>query len=190
MPKLWNETIDAHRHAVREAILDTAAKLVEAGGLRAVTMSKVAEQTGIGRATLYKYFSDAEAVLLAWHERQVTDHLHQLAEVRDRSGTPAERLEAVLQTYAAIARQRHGGELATLLHQGEHVTHAERHLAGMVQALIAEGAAEGGLRADVPPAELAQYCLHALTAAGALTSEAATRRLVEVTLGGLRPVPR
>ncbi|MEU4467444.1 TetR/AcrR family transcriptional regulator [Streptomyces sp. NPDC024017] len=189
MPKLWNETIDAHRHAVREAILDATAQLVEAGGLRSVTMSQVAERTGIGRATLYKYFSDVDAVLLAWHERQVTGHLQHLAEVRDRGGTAGERLEAVLRSYAAIARQRHGGELAALLHQGEHITHAERHLTGIAEDLIAEGAQTGDVRADVPPAELAQYCLHALTAAAGLTSEAAVTRLVDVTLGGLRPTP-
>lgn len=190
MPKLWNETIDAHRHAVREAILDTTAKLVEAGGLRSVTMSQIAEQTGIGRATLYKYFSDVEAVLLAWHERQVTGHLHHLAEISDRSGNPTQRLKAVLEAYAGIAQQRHGGELATLLHQGDHVTHAQRHLEGMLQHLVADGVQAGDLRDDVPPAELAQYCLHALTAASGLTSQAALRRLVAVTLDGLRPVPR
>ncbi len=35
--------------------------------------------------------------------------------------------------------------------------------------------------------ELASYCLHALTAAGALRSDAAVRRLVDVTTAGLRP---
>ena len=56
MPKLWNETIAAHRAAVRDAILDTAVALVAEHGLAAVTMSRIAAQTGIGRATLYKYF--------------------------------------------------------------------------------------------------------------------------------------
>src|SRR5687767_4338176 len=58
VPKLWNETIEAHRREVRDAILDTAAALLDEHGLRSVTMSQIAEQTGIGRATLYKYFSD------------------------------------------------------------------------------------------------------------------------------------
>jgi AcrR family transcriptional regulator len=187
VPKLWNETIDAHRHAVREAILNTTTELVKDGGLRSVTMSQIAEKTGIGRATLYKYFSDVEAVLLAWHERQVTGHLNQLAKAADQHGTAVERLRAVLQAYADIARRRHGGELAALLHQGEHVTHAERHLAHMIQSLITEGAQSDGLRGDIAPAELAQYCLHALTAAADLPSNAAVRRLVEVTLDGLRP---
>src|SRR6266849_6773540 len=72
MPKLWTETIEAHRREVRDAILDTTAALVADQGLRSVTMSHIAEETGIGRATLYKYFSGVEAILLAWHERQVT----------------------------------------------------------------------------------------------------------------------
>ncbi|MGW7056119.1 TetR/AcrR family transcriptional regulator [Streptomyces sp. NPDC054887] len=187
MPKLWNETIDAHRQAVREAILDTTTELVGAGGLRAVTMSRIAERTGIGRATLYKYFSDVEAVLLAWHERQVTGHLHRLAEVAGRSGPAPERLRAVLAAFADITRRRHGGDLSALLHQGDHVTHAEQHLTHMLESLIAEGAASGGLRDDVPPAELAQYCLRALTAAAGLTTAAAVQRLVDVTYDGLRP---
>ncbi|HET7480249.1 MAG TPA: helix-turn-helix domain-containing protein, partial [Rubrobacteraceae bacterium] len=75
MPKLWNETIEAHRRAVHDAILDATAVLVAEHGLLSVTMSRIAEETGIGRATLYKYFPDVEAVLLAWHERHVTGHL-------------------------------------------------------------------------------------------------------------------
>jgi hypothetical protein len=48
-------------------------------------------------------------------------------------------------------------------------------------------AADGDLRDDVAPDELASYCLHALTAASSLPSKAAVRRLVNVILAGLRP---
>jgi AcrR family transcriptional regulator len=97
--KLWNETIEAHRREVRDAILDAAAALVAEHGLLSVTMSQIAEKTGIGRATLYKYFPDVEAILLAWHERQVTAHLDHLTALRNQSGDAAERLEAVLEAY-------------------------------------------------------------------------------------------
>jgi hypothetical protein len=59
----------------------------------------------------------------------------------------------------------------------------------MVRDLVADGARSGAVRADVPPDELAAYCLHALAAAGGLPSVAAARRLVTVTLAGLR-VPK
>src|SRR6266849_41716 len=100
MPKLWNETIEAHRRAVCDATLDTTAALVDKHGLRSVTMSRIAEVTGIGRATLYKYFASVEAILVAWHERHVTRHLEYLAEVRDKAGDAGAQLEAVLESYA------------------------------------------------------------------------------------------
>jgi AcrR family transcriptional regulator len=187
VPKLWNETVEEHRSAVRDAILDATARLVASEGLRSVTMSQVATETGIGRATLYKYFPDVEAVLLAWHERQVHAHVAHLAQVRDREGAPVERLRAVLEAYASIAHERHGDELAGLLHRGEHVTRAHGHLHGIIRDLLDEGARSGGIRRDVATDELASYCLHALTAAGGLRSKAAVRRLVAVTLAGLRP---
>jgi hypothetical protein len=57
----------------------------------------------------------------------------------------------------------------------------------MIRDLLAEAAKTGDLRDDVAPDELAVYCLHALTAANTLPSKAAVRRLVNVTLTGLRP---
>ena len=110
VPKLWNETIEAHRRAVRDAILETTAALVAEHGLTSVTMSQIAEETGIGRATLYKYFPDVEAILLAWHERHVTGHLEHLAELRDQAGDAGERLEVVLEAYALISHERYSHE--------------------------------------------------------------------------------
>lgn len=190
VPRLWNETIEAHRREVRDATLDTTAALVAEHGLRSVTMSRIAEKTGIGRATLYKYFSDVDAILLAWHERQVTGHLEHLAEVRDRAGGARERLEAVLEAFALISHESHGhhdAELVTFLHRDEQVVRAQQQVRDMIRDLLAEGAEAGDLRDDVAPDELASYCLHALTAAGGLSSKAAVRRLVKVTLAGLHP---
>lgn len=190
MPRLWSETIDAHRRSVRDAVIETTAVLVAEHGLRSVTMSRIAEETGIGRATLYKYFPDVETILLAWHERQITGHLDYLAEVRDRAGDSAGRLEEVLKAYALISYEAHGHvdmELAAFLHRTDQVAHAKHQLRTMIRDLLVEGAASGDVRDDVAPDVLVSYCLHALTAAGSLPSKAAVRRLVEVTLAGLRP---
>jgi AcrR family transcriptional regulator len=190
VPKLWNQTIEAHRREVRDAILDTTAALVSANGLRAVTMSQIAEQTGIGRATLYKYFPDVDTILRTWHEREISRHLAQLAEVRDHAGEGGHRLEAVLEAYALIAHQtrRHSDpEVVTFLHQDDHLVEAQQHLYDLVKQLIADGAKRGEVREDVAPDELATYSLHALAAATSLPSETAVRRLAKVTLAGLRP---
>jgi len=191
VPKLWNTTIETHRQAVIDATLDSTAALVAEHGLLSVTMSQIAQETGIGRATLYKYFPDVEAILLAWHERQINGHLEYLAEVRDRvAGDPGGRLRAVLEAFAHISQEsskHHGSELSVLLHRDQHITGAQQQLSEMIRDLITEGARAGALRADVAPDELATYCLHALTAASSLPSTAAIRRLVTVTLAGLHP---
>ena len=188
MPKLWNETIEEHRRAVRDATLDTTAALVAKHGLRGVTMSQIAQETGIGRATLYKYYPDVESILVAWHERLVADHLEQLTEVRHRRDlTASERLAAVLERYALILHEHHGTELAALLHQGPHFDRAQQHLRRLLGDLLADGAETGDVRDDVGPDELATYCLHAASAATTLTSKAAVRRLIDVMLDGLRP---
>src|SRR5215203_944385 len=136
MPKLWNETIEAHRREVRDAILESTWALVEEQGLLSGTMSQIAEKVGIGRATLYKYFPDVEVILLAWHERHVSGHLEYLAEVRDQAEDARERLEAVLEAYALISHEHHGIELGTELaehlHRGEHVARAQHKLRDMI----------------------------------------------------------
>jgi AcrR family transcriptional regulator len=189
VPKLWDETIAAHRHQVRDAILDATADLVFEHGLRSMTMAQIAEKAGIGRATAYKYFPDVEAILHAWHYRQITAHLAQLAAVRDKVSDPSQRLDAVLRAYAQIAHQtrhRHDTEIGQFLHRDEQLAEAQRQLRDLVTSLIADAVRAGDLRADMPPGELAGYCLHALNAAASLPSEAAVGRLVTVTLAGLR----
>ena len=166
--------------------IDAAAALVAEHGLNAVTMSGIAARTGIGRATLYKYFPDVEAVLLAWHERQIATHLAHLVEARDHARTPG-RLPAVLRAYAVLAHQRHDPDLTALLHRDEHASRARRHLHGLLCDLLTDDVRAGRIRSDVPVEELAGYCVHALAAAGELRSAAAVRRLVNLTLAGLRP---
>jgi len=191
VPKLWTETIAAHRAAVQDAVLDAVAALVAEHGLASVTMTEVAERSGIGRATLYKYFPDVEAVLVAWHQRQISQHLAQLTQAAGTEGTPGQRLRAALEAYALhhSSRQPHGTGIAELLHRGEHIDQAQQELQAFITGLIAEAAATGDVRDDVAAEELASYCLHALTAADGMPSEDAVRRLVTVTLAGLRHAP-
>jgi AcrR family transcriptional regulator len=153
-------------------------------------MSQIAEETGIGRATLYKYFPDVETILLAWHERQIAGHLEHLAQVRDQETNTRERLQAVLEAFGLISMGSRGhpdAELTALLHRDERVPRAERQVRAMIRDILIEGVATGDVRGDVPPEELASYCQHALAAARSLPSKAAVRRLVTVILGGLRP---
>lgn len=187
VPKLWTETIETHRSQVREAILHVTARLVSEQGPTSVTMSQVADGAGIGRATLYKYFSDVAAILTAWHADQIAVHMGQLTAVANLTTDPGSQLNALLRAYADICAHRgsHSNELNAMLHQGDKVAEARRDLIRLFRDVIERAARAGLIRDDVTAQELAVYCVHALTAANTLNSKAATRRLVEVILAGL-----
>ncbi|MET7396455.1 helix-turn-helix domain-containing protein [Dactylosporangium sp. NPDC005572] len=194
MPRLWNATIDEHRRTVHAAILDTAAALIAEHGLAGVTMSQIATQAGIGRATLYKYFPDVEAIVVAWHERQVGEHLAQLTRAAAEAGEPGDRLRTVLLTLAELAGGRHqpaaaghGPDLAVPLHRAEHLHRARHRLHALLTDVIHAAADAGHVRTDVPAAELATFSLHALGAAADLPATRPARaRLVDTTLRALR----
>jgi AcrR family transcriptional regulator len=187
MPKIWTETIAAHRDAVRDATIKATAALLAEHGMTGVTMSRIAQHTGIGRATLYKYFPDVESILRAWHERLVDEHLQRLVRIRDHTAGPAERLRAVLTAYAEAISHRpvHDDETAEALHQSEHVAVAHERLRGFVRELIDDAASVGAARRDVPADELTLYALHGLAAASSLPDRAAVGRLVRTVLHGL-----
>ena len=190
MPKIWSDTLADHRDSVREAILEATAAQVAEHGLTGVSMSGIAQASGIGRATLYKYFPDVASILAAWHDRQVVAHMAELMEAAARA-EDADRLEAVLRAYAQRNRRdregRHGTDIAASLHASPRVQQAHHHLEHFISELIADAVERGDVRSDVPPGELAVFCVNALNGAGSLPSKAAVERLVAVTLAGLRP---
>ena len=78
---------------------------------------------------------------------------------------------------------------ALLRHRGHEVARAGQQLVELFAGLLSDVAAEGRLRDDVAPSELAAYCLSALAAANSVPTEEAVHRLVGVTVDGLRPRP-
>lgn len=186
MSKSWGESVATHRHAVRDAIKNATWSLVHEHGATGVSMSRIADRVEISRATLYRYFSDVDSILVEWHADKIHSHVTQLRQAADGIGDPVERLTAVLTCYATIAGgEPRGGELATLLHQGAHLARAEQQVLDLFTELLASAAQAGAVRSDVPPAELARYCLYALAAADDPARPGSG--LVRVVLAGLRP---
>ena len=151
MPRIWAETIEAHRDAVREATLDAVGALVAEHGLTGVAMSQIAKESGIGRATLY-----------------------------------SQRLGSVLAAYAGLSGHHgHGGDVTVMLHRSDHVIDAHARLHEFISQLIRDAVRDGSVRGDIPPGELASYCLSALAGASSLPTSAARDRLVALVLAGL-----
>ena len=64
MPRIRAATIVAHKDATRRALLDAAAELFRAQGYAETNLADITAFAGIGRTTIYEYFTDKEDVLV------------------------------------------------------------------------------------------------------------------------------
>lgn len=185
MPKLWNETVTEHRSAVLDAILDATAQLVHRDGVAGLTMTALAEASGVGRATLYRYVPDVGSALTAWQQREVANHLQRLRTIAADSA-PADRLENVLMGYARLRSHRHGDHGA--LHDAARLAPAEGEVRELLADIIEEAAHDGRARTDLQAAMLAAYATGALGAAAMLPEPSAATRLTALVLESIRGV--
>lgn len=162
------------------------AALATTEGMLSVSMSNVADRAGIGRKTLYKYFPDLDSILTAWHERQIAGHLVRLQEISDGIVDPRQRLNEILRAHALMAYQHHATDPSPQIMSAPHVTRAQEQLRAFLTTCIEEAAADNTIRQDMKAAEIADYLLHALSAAAIQPSKAAVERLVELTMDALR----
>ena len=92
-------------------------------------MSQVATETGIGRATLYKYFPDVEAILAAWHERQIARHLRISSPTSaTRPTAPPGNWKPCSTAYAIIQPSTTAPNSPRSVHRGEHIARAQKQL--------------------------------------------------------------
>jgi AcrR family transcriptional regulator len=71
MPRIRAESIAEHKAMVQRQILDAAAALFRAQGYADTSLGDVAAYVGIGRTTLYEYFSDKEDLLASVVEDRI-----------------------------------------------------------------------------------------------------------------------
>ncbi len=132
------------------AILEAAAQILEAGGLAGFTTNAVAERAGVSIGTLYQYFADKDAIVLALAQQQVGLALAEIA--RALSGeidpTPEGRVRAMVRAAVHAFRGRQRARKAVMeavLSRGQH-----SELMLPVVAFVAEhGARVGKIRQPI-----------------------------------------
>ena len=162
--------------ARRSAVVVAARTLARAGGYTAVTMQSVAEHSGVGRATLYRYFASKDhllaEVVLAWG----ADLSAELQSRPLRAGSAAERVAEVLLHVLAAAQAEPrltSAVLAAATSADPEAVRAGQELGAVMQRYldVALGESAGPERG-----ELAQLVGHVLFSA-----------LVHMTSGRLAP---
>lgn len=135
MPKR-PQAVDSERRSPRQArakattaaILEAAARILEERGLDGFTTNHVAERAGVGIATLYQYFPDKDAIVVAIAEQErdrLTETLgHILSRAREvgREATVRAIVRMMVQAFEGRRRarkaivetllRRHGGAMA------------------------------------------------------------------------------
>ncbi|MEM9174407.1 MAG: helix-turn-helix domain-containing protein [Myxococcota bacterium] len=109
--RLNPESFTGKRAATRHRLLDAAAQLIVRDGFDAVSMTAVAEEAGITRQTVYRYFPNARELVRATLMRGGRDLLEGQILVFQSQGDPRALLvEAVM---AALGTIRHNPLLRT-----------------------------------------------------------------------------
>ena len=131
-------------------VLEATAQILEAGGLAAFTTNAVAERAGVSIGTLYQYFADKNAILLALARQEMEATLGEIARAGLDESHPT--LEArVRATVRAIVNAFRG---------------RARARKAVVQAILAQGT---GIEMMTPIASF--MARHSRTALPALTDE-------------------
>jgi AcrR family transcriptional regulator len=85
----------ARSRAAWEAIVEAAAQIVERDGPAALTTNAVAERAGVSIGTLYQYFPDKQAILIAAARRELAG--------RPLAGRPAAMVAALIAQLERLA---------------------------------------------------------------------------------------
>jgi len=105
------------------AIVEAAAQILEKGGLAAFTTNAVAERAGVSIGTLYQYFADKNALLMALAREEMESALGQVGRALQGEGDPSVegRVRAMVRAIVHAFRGR------------------QRARKAVVQALLAQG---------------------------------------------------
>jgi AcrR family transcriptional regulator len=86
---------------VRERILETAYELFSQRGIRAVGVDELIERAGVAKASLYRYFSSKDDLVVAFLERRQQRWTNGWVEqeARGRASSPEEQLLAIFDAF-------------------------------------------------------------------------------------------
>jgi AcrR family transcriptional regulator len=94
-----------HHGSLREELMIACVNLVEAEGIGAVSLRRVAREAGVSPTAPYHHFPDRAALLAAITVRGSELLEHRLVEAREAAPTAVRALGALVEAYVAFARE-------------------------------------------------------------------------------------
>jgi AcrR family transcriptional regulator len=100
------QPVRLRRSVRRDALLDAAVLLIEAGDIQDVSMEGVAEQAGVSRPLLYKHFANRGELLVAVYRREVALLHEELAAEVTAAGTIEEMYRTLIRGSLRVAAEK------------------------------------------------------------------------------------
>ena len=88
----------ATKSSVKDAILDSAERLLARFGYRKMTVEDIAVEAGIGKGTIYLHFNSKEELVLSHVDRLVDRLKNRLREIASSDEPASERVRSMLLT--------------------------------------------------------------------------------------------
>jgi AcrR family transcriptional regulator len=193
MPRIRATSIDEHKALTRSALLESAKELIAAAGTAEVPLGEVALAAGVGRTTLYDYFTDRDDLIATMVEDELPGVVDELIATSSRSGPAPLRLtDLAVRTVEFVVNDpvlglilhREVGRMGLEAQQRIRAAHVS--LADAMVALYYEGVESGDFR-SMPP-ELAGRLIQdtIMSAARTVISSKAPQDLIGVVTEHLR----
>lgn len=186
----------------REVLLDSALRLLDGGGVEAVTLREVGIGAGVSHNAPYKHFASKQALLAAVAARELSERAIEFAAIAQRYPDPADVLREVLHSYIGWALTRPARfklVFGSWSVESPELTEVAHNAQSALVALVAQAQTAGALPAGDPErlAALLRALAHGaadLAAAGHLSADgkghADPSDLVDDLLGYLRASAR
>ncbi len=147
----------------KEEIVQAALEVVGRKGVRALTISAIADSAGMSEANIYRHFSGKDEIFTAVAEFIGSAVMANAAVIAGGSRKPLEKLETIFFSHLALIKE-HPGIPRFVFSDDIHL--GQRNLAKIlsvrignyietITGVIAAGIAEGELKADLLPRETA-----------------------------------
>lgn len=172
----------------RDKLLD-AARAAFAAADDSVALEGIARAAGVGIGTLYRHFPTREALVEAVYAAELDD-VTASAPALLRELPPEAALRAWMGRYAAFVATKRG--MAETLRAGwssgriATPTTRER-ITAAIAAILACGAEDGSLRADVDPQDVTAMLLGVFLSTAASDAPEQVGRLIDLVMDALRP---
>lgn len=157
MPRIRAASIAEHKEQTRREVLSAAEELFQSQGYSETSLGDIAAFVGIGRTTLYEYFSDKEDILACMVEETLPQLIDGIVEESRHAGDVRARLEhLILKGLEYVSADDHLGSM--VMHElprlagpaAGRVAAAHRRLGEEIMRVVHEGIVDGEFR-DLDP---------------------------------------